>query len=43
MLDLFDDLLADGLTIMVITHDDEVARRAQRRVRIVDGTLREIG
>ena len=42
MLDLFDDLLADGLTIMVITHDDEVARRAQRRVRIVDGTLREI-
>jgi putative ABC transport system ATP-binding protein len=42
VLDLFDDLLADGLTIMVITHDHQVARRAQRRVSIVDGTLTEI-
>jgi putative ABC transport system ATP-binding protein len=42
VLDLFDDLLADGLTIMVITHDHEVAMRSQRRVSIIDGTLREI-
>jgi putative ABC transport system ATP-binding protein len=42
ILDLFDELRADGLTIVVITHDDEVARRAQRRVRIVDGMLHEV-
>ena len=28
-----------GLTLAVITHDDEISRRAQRRVRITDGTL----
>jgi len=37
---LFDDLHAGGLTLAVITHDDEISRRAQRRVRITDGTLR---
>jgi putative ABC transport system ATP-binding protein len=42
VLDLFDELRDNGLTILVITHDTEVARRAHRRVRIVDGTLREI-
>jgi len=36
---LFDDLHAGGLTLAVITHDDEISRRAQRRVRITDGTL----
>jgi putative ABC transport system ATP-binding protein len=42
ILDLFDELRADGLTIVIITHDDEVARRAHRRVRIVDGMLHEV-
>jgi putative ABC transport system ATP-binding protein len=42
VLDLLDELRANGLTILVITHDSEVATRAQRRVSIVDGTLREI-
>jgi len=42
VLDLFDELLASGLTVVVITHDHDVAERAQRRVRIVDGTLTEI-
>lgn len=39
ILDLFDDLHASGLTLAVITHDVDVAQRAQRQVRIVDGTL----
>ena len=39
ILDLFDDLHAGGLTLAVITHDDRVSRRAQRRVGIVDGFL----
>jgi putative ABC transport system ATP-binding protein len=42
VLDLFDALPSAGLTIVVITHDSEVARRAHRRVRIVDGALTEI-
>ncbi len=39
VLDMFDDLHAGGVTIAVITHDPEVARRAARRVSIRDGRL----
>ncbi len=42
ILDLFDDLQSRGLTIVVITHDAEVALRAQRTVRMVDGVLSEV-
>ena len=42
VLDLFDELHHDGLTLVVITHDSAVSARAQRRVRITDGQLREI-
>jgi len=42
VLDLFDELHADGLTLIVITHDAAVSARAQRRVRIADGRLSEI-
>ena len=41
VLELFDGLSADGVTILVITHDPEVAARARRVVRIVDGQLTE--
>ena len=36
---LFDDLHAQGHTILLITHDGKVAARAQRAVRIEDGQL----
>ncbi|MFC7530718.1 ABC transporter ATP-binding protein [Actinoplanes sp. GCM10030250] len=39
LMELFDELHAAGLTIVVITHDAAVAGRARRLVRIVDGTL----
>ena len=42
VLDLFDELHAEGLTLVVITHDDEVSRRAGRQVRIIDGNLTEV-
>lgn len=39
---LFDELGADGLTIVMITHDNEVAQAAKRRVRMHDGSLTEV-
>lgn len=39
MLDLFDDLHRQGLTLAIITHDDDVSERARRRVQIKDGVL----
>jgi putative ABC transport system ATP-binding protein len=42
VLAVFDELHAQGITLAVITHDDAVSRRAQRRVRIVDGMLSEV-
>ena len=42
VLDLFDELHAAGLTLVVITHDPVVSARAQRRVRISDGLLAEV-
>ncbi|GAA0502972.1 ABC transporter ATP-binding protein [Microbacterium aurantiacum] len=42
VMELFDDLRADGLTLVVITHDLAVAERAERRVRISDGRISEL-
>ncbi|SDN62094.1 ABC transporter ATP-binding protein [Streptomyces wuyuanensis] len=39
VLALFDELQSQGMTLLVITHDDTVSRRATRRVRIRDGRL----
>jgi putative ABC transport system ATP-binding protein len=39
ILGLFDDLRREGLTLVVITHDDHVSQHAGRVVRIVDGEL----
>ncbi len=41
LLDLLAELNADGLTIILITHDRDVAARASRRARILDGVLVE--
>jgi len=49
ILDLFGELSADGTTLMVVTHDMEVAARADRIVEVRDGRIgaetepREIG
>ena len=42
VLELLDELVAGGLTVLVITHDANVAARAQRRVGMVDGALSEL-
>ncbi|MEV4802562.1 ABC transporter ATP-binding protein [Nonomuraea sp. NPDC049421] len=41
VLGLFDELRGQGLTIVVITHEQEVGARAGRRVRITDGVPAE--
>ncbi len=42
VMDLFEELNADGLTLVVITHDEAIARRAHRRIQISDGRLSEL-
>ena len=37
--DLFSSLLDTGKTLLVVTHDNEIAQRATRRVRITDGEI----
>lgn len=39
ILDLFDELHSQGLTVIVVTHDPKVARRAQRIVTLSDGLV----
>jgi macrolide transport system ATP-binding/permease protein len=39
ILDILAELNRDGLTLVVVTHDETVASRASRRVHIIDGSL----
>ena len=42
VLDLFQQLNESGMTIITITHEPDVAERASRQVRIIDGILAEV-
>jgi len=39
VLDMFDQLNADGRTVVVITHEHEVAARARRLIQVADGRI----
>jgi putative ABC transport system ATP-binding protein len=39
VLQLFDQLAVEGRTVVVITHEDEVARHAKRIIRMTDGLV----
>jgi len=41
-LDILDERVAEGVTVVVATHDPKVAARASRRCLIVDGRLQEL-
>jgi putative ABC transport system ATP-binding protein len=41
IMDLFAALLEEGITLAVVTHDDEVANYAKRRIRMQDGKIIE--
>ena len=39
IMELFDELHKEGVSIVMITHDISIAKRAERMVRIIDGQL----
>jgi putative ABC transport system ATP-binding protein len=41
ILSLFEDLVGQGKTIMMVTHDTDLARRTQRTVKLQDGEIVE--
>ncbi len=43
VLNAFDDLRKDGLTLIIVTHDARVSAHAERRVGMLDGFLTEHG
>jgi putative ABC transport system ATP-binding protein len=42
LLDLIGELHREGLTVVLVTHDPEVADRAPRRLQVVDGAVAEL-
>ncbi len=36
---LLEELNADGITLIVVTHDADLGRSAHRRIRMVDGRI----
>jgi putative ABC transport system ATP-binding protein len=42
ILSLFDELLAEGKTILLVTHEADVSSRAERILRLRDGRIEEI-
>jgi putative ABC transport system ATP-binding protein len=43
VIELFSELHAEGRTIIMITHNERIAKHANRIVRILDGRLYEGG
>jgi macrolide transport system ATP-binding/permease protein len=42
LLDLLEKLNQDGMTLVIVTHDEAIARRAGRRVHVIDGNLADV-
>ena len=41
IISLFEDLNAGGITVILVTHERDIAARARRRVTFVDGHIVE--
>ena len=42
IIDIFHDLHRQGNTIVLITHDNNIAREAERAIHILDGQISEV-
>ena len=42
IIDIFHDLQSQGNTIVLITHDNNIAKQAQRSIHILDGQISEV-
>jgi len=42
VMELLEELHRDGATIVMVTHDPQLAARAQRNVHIVDGQVVDV-
>jgi putative ABC transport system ATP-binding protein len=43
VMELLEELHRGGATLVMVTHDPELAAHAQRQVHIIDGTIVEVG
>jgi len=43
VMDFFDELTQEGKTVMIVTHDLELAKRSQRVIHIHDGAIDRLG
>lgn len=41
ILELFEELNAEGRTVVLVTHDHEIAMHARRQIRVRDGKVEE--
>ena len=42
VMELLEELNRDGATIVMVTHDPELAARAQRNVHVIDGQVVDV-
>jgi putative ABC transport system ATP-binding protein len=39
VLEVFEDLVEQGKTVLLVTHDEDIARRATRTIMLADGEM----
>ncbi len=42
IMDLFEELVDEGKTIIIVTHDNDLGKRAKNQVHMLDGKIKEI-
>jgi len=42
VMDILEEINKDGITILIVTHERDIASRTQKTIRITDGAITEI-